>query len=717
MAESSEKTKKDTTPPYLYVLKLIDRLEFPVGKKLLAKVLHGDSSARIRKLNLDKKLEYGALDLYDMRDIDDLFDRMIAEGLIEITSKHNKYMKIVKITEKGLHILRNPSGAGNSYASNYNHYIRNLASITDKDREAFRALGSFLEMYNDEQKKAIIDSSSHILCIAGAGSGKTTVLTKRIEFLVKYKSIDPRKILAVTFTRKARQEMMKRLNQLGINVHIETFNSFCEKILNRNSDIAYSQPYRIMSNKDKIRIVHEALSKIGYTVDEALESYYNSRKIGGEDKRLLFLGFINDLFSLMDNYRNYNKPLSVFKEQTTRLNSYKDKQTAEFIYNLISLLDELKKKYGLRDYTDQLVHTIRLFKEHPSVIPEFEHVLVDEYQDVNHLQVKLLNLLSPSNLFVVGDPRQSIYGWRGSSINYILKFNEFYKDSSIIQLTKNYRSSKKIVDVGNEIIKSMGLPPMESVLSDNGEVVLLSHENEQAEALFLAHSIKSLDKPRNEIFVLTRTNKQLELIAEVLAQNNIKYLKRTVEEKNENLQPKPDEITLSTVHAIKGLEAEVVYLAGVTSNMYPCMASEHPVLDMAKINSHYNKYDEELRLLYVGVTRARKKLIISHYNSVSRFITPGVKKLLKTLDNASIGITYNASKPQKSDTEARLRQWRLRTAKTLNTKPYMIFSDRTLLELATIKPQKLKELEGIAGLTPLKINKYGREILRVINGL
>jgi DNA helicase-2/ATP-dependent DNA helicase PcrA len=307
---------------------------------------------------------------------------------------------------------------------------------------------------------------------------------------VKYKNIDPSKILAITFTRKARQEMKSRLSALipGKNVDIETFNSFCEKILRKHSDIMYEKEYSVMDFSAKIRAVTNCLSKLDYSVDDALMKYYSSKKLSRDDSRNLFFTFVNDIFSLMDHYSHNEKPISFLKDIVSNSS---ERVLGEFMYELLVLIKEFKDEHGFRDYTDQIIHAIQLFEKSSESIPEYEYILVDEYQDVNNIQVKLLEILNPINLFVVGDPRQSIYGWRGSKIENILNFPDKYEDATVIQLTKNYRSSKNVVDIGNKTIKSMGLPDLESASDENTPVVLLGHADERAEHIFIAQSILS----------------------------------------------------------------------------------------------------------------------------------------------------------------------------------------------------------------------------------
>ena len=626
--ENIQAKKSNPTPDHIKVLRLVNRLEFPVGRKLLAAILHGDMTNQIRQLSLHRLLEHSSLDLYDYKDIYELLDRMLFDNLIEISrAKNARYLPVLTITPKGKKEMENQEWDS---TSTYQNSELQSSKVTDQDRERFDALSGFLEGFNDEQKKAIIEPAKNILCIAGAGSGKTTVLTKRIEFLTRLQGIESNKILAITFTRKAKAEMKERLNKLIPGVHVETFNSFCEKLLKKHNDLLYDSQCKVIDFSTKVKLVTKAINSLGYSPEQVVKKYFEKRK--NDSPKSQYMSFVNDVYSLMDNYSHNETPIQTMQDMINKMQNPNSRATALLMFNIIQKINEYKKKLNIRDFTDQLLHCLKLFEKHPKTIPNYNHILVDEYQDVNNLQVKLLKELKNDNFFAVGDPRQSIYGWRGSNISYILKFKEDYPDSTIIQLTTNYRSAKSVVNLGNHIISKMELPNLQANNRDNEKITLINHPDEESEAFFIAQSIMYMDIPRNNIFVLSRTNNQIELVSEMLDKHNIKYIKKTIEENNENLEAREDEVTLSTVHAIKGLEAEVVYMIGVNSNMYPCKASEHPVLNSIKLNDDYNKFDEELRLLYVGLTRAKKQLVINYTKKLSTFITKDTEKLLtKTL--------------------------------------------------------------------------------------
>ncbi len=596
--------------PHICVLGMVANSNINLGRQLLAECLIGENNERIKKLRLHKNVYYNSIPLYDKKDALQLIDLLLDKKYLELRGlQTNKFIKVLQLTEKGAKELENPTDLV-KIGKKLDTLYSNIETVTEKDVELFMGFGTILEGLSDEQKKAVTNPSKSILCIAGAGSGKTKVLTKRAWFLSKYK--DAKKILCITFTRKARQEMQERLDRMhnGHTIEVETFNSFCEKILRENSSEIYDKKYTVMGFKEKIELVTRILQDLNLQIDTVIDTYYTKRQLYSNDKRTLYLGFINDLFSLLDyqrnNYLSMEQFFGLFKSDY-----------GEFAKKILIEIVKRKEEKGYRDFTDQLSHALRFFRE-KKAIPQYDHILIDEFQDINTLQFELIMLLKAENMFAVGDPRQAIYGWRESKIEFILDFEKLFPGSSILQLSTNYRSHKKIVELCNSSIKSMRLPNIIPSQELEGNIALIEHDDEEKEAFFIAQSILSLDEKRNGIFVLTRTNRQLEKISESLSRFNIKYVKRTVEDTKQSIQPGEDEITLSTIHAIKGLEAETVYVAGASAKFLPCHASEHPLLE--SIKEDYDKYEEERRLLYVAMSRAKSRLVINYYGKITPFL-------------------------------------------------------------------------------------------------
>ncbi|MCF7866988.1 UvrD-helicase domain-containing protein [Candidatus Woesearchaeota archaeon] len=685
---------------YLFVLAAVKELPFNVGKKLLIDFLRGDESNNSVMNNSLFELEnFGAL-AYEKEELDALIEDLLGQGFLGYDFvQGKKFWKIIEITKKGKEELINPSLFKNKTK------LKEVI-FSDKEKALILSFGDFLSEFNDAQKKAIISRIKNILCVAGAGSGKTTVLTKRIEFLVKYNSVNPENILAITFTRKARTQMLQKLAKLGIhNCKVETFNSYCEKVLNKYESKIYDKPTRVTTYKDKIVAINKALVVLETDMSKAIDVYFSDGQIKNKSKEQLARTFMNDCFFVRDYLKSKNENIQDIKHDKYLVS----KDSFELIYGVTKFIDAYMKKNGLRDFMDQLLDTLELYKSNPKLIPKFEHILVDEFQDVNSLQVEFLDLLKKNNLFCVGDPRQSIFGWRGSDIKFINEFEEKYDESETIMLTTNYRSDEKIVKIMNKEIKKMNLPDLKSEISGENKVALIGFENEITEFEFIAQSILSSESKRDEIFVLSRMNKQLNELSDFFKLKEIPHILKN-DDAVSDIQEHKGKVVLATVHSIKGLEAETVYVTGCTSLYFPCKGSEHPFLEMIKVDE-YDKEEEERRLFYVAISRAKKNLILSYTGKYpTYFITKEMKDEL------------NYSKPNKksdanihfktqSNIVDRLKEWRKNKAEELGTKAFLIMHDSTLLEIADKKPLSLEELRQIKGLAANKLSKFGEELL------
>ena len=566
---------------YLNVLKALNEIPFNVGKKLLIDFLQGSYEHESIKRNcLDKLGAFGSM-AYDKGELNDIIESLLMNGMIQYALvKENKFWKVLAATQKGIEEIKNPSLYKKKLGFSFKVHE---TKISEEDKKIFSAFGTFLESYNENQKKAIVSNNEKILCVAGAGSGKTSVLTKRVEFLVKFKSVDPEKILAITFTRKARAEMKSRIANSPYceGVCIETFNSFCEKLLNKYNNLAYGRPVRVIGYGDKIRMVRLALFSINIGMENAVERYFTSRQRNEKTREELANILMNDCFFILDYCKSKNIGIQDFSSNAA---SDEEVKSAKMVYQICKFIDSQMKIMGLRDYSDQLIDTIRIFNEHKETIPYFEHALIDEYQDVNSTQQQIIELLNPKNIFCVGDPRQSIFGWRGSNVKYIINFEEKYPECEIITLTKNYRSSTHIVDLINKSIKNMNLPDLEpGFIKAEKDIKLLKFENEDDEHEFVIQRVLASDIPKNEVFVLARTNRQLSELSNRMKVIGIKHIVKS-DEMHASHIASDDEITLATIHSIKGMEAKMVFVIGCTSNNFPCRASEHPVIDLVKMD-------------------------------------------------------------------------------------------------------------------------------------
>ena len=606
--------KRDETKDHLFVLKSLNEIPFPVGKVLLIDFLKGEmENPSITKNQLYEKHNFGALEFLNKNKIEAHIEKLIVNGMIDVSgSVFNKYAKVLSISLKGKEELLRPKLNSKKVSSDYEEDFE----ISEAEIRAFKELANFLESFNQEQKKAIISKNEKILCIAGAGTGKTTVLTKRIEFLNKYNRVRGDSILAITFTRKAKEEMQKRLDSLGVRAVVETFNSFCEKILLKNGGRIYGRRVRIASYQDKMIAVLKALENQGLDIQQAIDKYFSYAQKRNKTIYQLQNIFINDCFSVFDYFKTTRKSFEKIKID----------DDSKMVFEIVKYLEKYMSSNGLRTYSDQINDSLTFFKMYPKYIPQFEHVLVDEFQDVNSNQVELLDLLNPKNLFCVGDPRQSIFGWRGSDIKHILEFKKKFPSSEIIHLKKNYRSEKTIIELMNESISEMKMPHLEYTFSEEKEIILENFSNENEEFVNIVERILKSGIPREEIFVLARTNRQLSELSELMKKVKIPHILKDDERKI--IEAKKGEVTLSTIHSIKGLEAEMVFLIGCTTNNFPSKTTDHPVIDSLKMYE-YDKEEEERRLFYVAISRAKNKLYLSYTGkNPTYFINEKMKKII-----------------------------------------------------------------------------------------
>jgi len=677
-------------PEYTKILKGLIELPFQVGKNLLADYLRGNyKNSSISRNRLDNLPGFESM-TWDKNKIILEIERLIQNNLIELVqSTYNPNIKLLSITIRGQNEIAKPT------LQKTNLTIAET-NINDNDKQLFKQYSKFLNRYNDEQKKAIISSAKNILCIAGAGAGKTTVLTKRIEFLIRYQKVAPEKILAITFTRKARETMQKRLQHLNIaGVNIHTFNSFCETILRKYESRIYAKKMRVINYSDKILALNMAVTSIGLDIDTILNEYFTTQQKQFKTRSQLINSFMSDCFAVID----YLKISEQEERDWVQDVSMKEKTNAERIYRIIKFLKKHMETQGLRDYTDQILDAVKFFKQYTSSIPEYSHILVDEYQDVNALQVRLLKLLNSPNMFVVGDPRQSIFGWRGSDINFILKFDKDFGETETIHLKKNYRSMQKIVRFMNLAIKNMELPDLDAHLQNNAQIHIKGFPNEDAEREFIIQELEKTTELDNT-FILARTNKSLMELSQNLKAKKIDHTIRTDESRGRT-NDKPKGVTLATVHAIKGLEAKKILIMAANEGNFPSRASDHPAIELIK-QTNYNREEEERRLFYVAISRAREELVITHTKKASYYITDDMKKLIQqtTLEENTLS--------------EELQSWRNIISNEMHIPPYIIMSNNTLSEIANTKPINAEELSKISGIGPEKLVKYGKQILDIV---
>lgn len=365
-----------------------------------------------------------------------------------------------------------------------------------------------IEELNSEQKKAVEHINGPMLVLAGAGSGKTKVLTSRIANLIN-KGISPYNILAITFTNKAAKEMKDRVVKLigkeAYNIQISTFHSLGLKILKENYNLlGYEKNFTIIDSDDVLTIIKKIMKDKNMSKDR-----YNPREIKNK----------------ISSAKNEMMSIEAFSK-------------VEFDHNIIEVYKEYQKKLkngNSVDFDDLLILPIKLFKNNPRVLEEYQdkykYILIDEYQDTNEAQYIFSKLLSSKyrNIFVVGDNDQAIYAFRGANYKNILNFEKDYPEAKTILLEENYRSTKTILNAANSVIKNNRERKDKNLWSNNIEGNKIKYKevaNEKEEASFVGEEIKKLlSKGVNEeeIAVLYRTNAQSRVIEEEMLKKNIKY--------------------------------------------------------------------------------------------------------------------------------------------------------------------------------------------------
>ena len=365
---------------------------------------------------------------------------------------------------------------------------------------------------NDKQAEAVQTTEGPLLIMAGAGSGKTRVLTHRIAYLIDEKMINPWNILAITFTNKAAREMRERamaLNPATSETLIATFHSMCVRILRREADhIGYNRNFTIVDPGEQRTLMKRILKNLNLDPKK-----WNERAI---------LGTISNAKNdLLDEVAYEHQAGDMYTQIVSKC--YKAYQ------------EELRRSEAM-DFDDLIMMTLRLFDKNPDVLAyyqqRYQYIHVDEYQDTNHAQYQLVKLLASrfKNICVVGDADQSIYGWRGADMQNILDFEKDYPEAKVVLLEENYRSTKKILQAANEVIKNNRnrRPKKLWTQNDDGEQIVYYRANdERDEAVFVASTIDNIIREEGKNFkdfaVLYRTNAQSRTIEEALLKSNIPY--------------------------------------------------------------------------------------------------------------------------------------------------------------------------------------------------
>lgn len=378
------------------------------------------------------------------------------------------------------------------------------------DKESDRM--NLVDSLNDRQKEAVVNTDGPMLILAGAGSGKTKVLTTKVAYLIEEKNIDPNNILAITFTNKAAKEMKERIFKLEGNsafyIQISTFHSFGLKILKENCELlGYEKNFTILDSDDSLSIIKKIMKELNIDANKynpkAIKNVISNNKneIIDPEKYSLYVNTDFDEIAL-EVYRKYEKSLK--------------------INNAV-------------DFDDLLILPLKLFNNNPGVLQKYQekykYVFIDEYQDTNEPQYILSKMISAKykNITVVGDADQAIFTWRGANYKNILNFENDYKDAKVVLLEENYRSTKTILNAANNVIKNNKVRKEKNLWTQNEEGSKITYYkafDEKDESNYVVNEIKKLmEKGVNpkDICVLYRANAQSRTVEEAFLTSNISY--------------------------------------------------------------------------------------------------------------------------------------------------------------------------------------------------
>ena len=607
---------------------------------------------------------------------------------------------------------------------------------------------------NAEQRRAVEAVRGPVCILAGAGSGKTTTITRRIANQVAIGEFEPHEILAVTFTDKAATEMRERLERLGVGgVTARTFHSAALRQLHRLG----TPPERIMSSKALL------LRQLGNT----LPPPYKFRPAG-------------DLATEVEWAKNRRLTPATY---LGGLGDHEPPIPPDLMFRIFRGYEVEKEERGFVDFEDLLESTIRLFDEDPGALAEvrgyFNAFTVDEYQDVNLLQQTLLDrwLGDRDELCAVGDDYQSIYAFTGATPDYLLGLPSRFPNTTVIRLEDNYRSSPEVLALANRIVPSLGGAEkiLRATLPGGPKPVTRTFPAREAETAFVVDRIRALQAEGvalGQIAVLCRTNARLAdfeepfheaeipfqgaaLLAREAARQLLKQLRqhdttevavtvRTLVRDagwRERLPEKLGEremvrqsdlgrivrlaaefddgqrttrdfiadlderfssrgvdrqgVHLLTLHGAKGLEFDAVFIPRLEEKELPIRQAKKP-----------HEIAEERRLFYVGLTRAKRHLALSWAGTPSRF--------LAELDIAAAPARKLREAEPDDPLYAALKRWRLERATADDLPAYVVFHNSTLAEIAGRRPRDLSELSAVPGVGPSKLERYGPEVLAVL---
>ncbi len=375
-------------------------------------------------------------------------------------------------------------------------------------------MNNIIDELNNKQKELVLETEGPCLVIAGAGSGKTKVLTHKIAYLMQEKNVKPWNILAITFTNKAANEMKERVENLvgevAKDMWIGTFHSICVRILRKYIDrIGFTSSFIIFDTSDQRTLIKQCLKQLN--IDDKM---FNDRAVISE----------------ISNAKNEMLEPDMYKLRT---NGEIRKETIAQVY---SLYQRKLKENNAIDFDDIINYTIKILSENPDVLDyyseKFKYVLVDEYQDTNKAQFTLISILAArhGNITVVGDNDQGIYSFRGADISNILNFEKDFPGTKIIKLEQNYRCTQNILDAANAVIKNNETKYEKKLWTENGKGCMINiyrGNDEYDEANFIVENINRLRREEymkyNDFAVLYRMNSQSRSIEDILRRENMPY--------------------------------------------------------------------------------------------------------------------------------------------------------------------------------------------------
>jgi DNA helicase-2/ATP-dependent DNA helicase PcrA len=649
-----------------------------------------------------------------------------------------------------------------------------------------------------EQCAAARAVSGPVCILAGAGTGKTRTITHRIAYGVHTGAYVAEQVLAVTFTARAAGELRSRLAGLGVGgVQARTFHAAAMRQLRYFAPRVLGGPMPPLV-ENKLRLVATAASRARLSTDRT-----SLRDLAGE------IEWAKTTLATPEDY-------GVKAARAGRELPFE----AAAVAQVYASYESAKQREGVLDFEDLLLVTAYALEEHQDVArqvrAQYRHFVVDEYQDVNPLQQRLLDawLGGRAEVCVVGDPNQTIYSFTGADPDYLLGFADRFPDAEVVKLERDYRSTPQVVALANKLIgqapRRRGLPALRLTgqRADGPEPVFREHPDEPAEAAAVAARCRALidgGVPASEIAVLFRINAQSEVYENALAGAGVPYVLKggerfferpevreaivllrgaaaaghepgmlvpavrdtlastgwaehrpppggaardrwqslaalvdlAVDLVAENPQldlagfvahlaqradaqhaPTVQGVTLASMHAAKGLEWDAVFVVGLVDGVVP----------IAQSLSRPEAVEEERRLLYVAVTRAREELTISW--SLSR--NPGGKRArprsrfltgLAPESSPTAPPARRAAKRQKVVLEGaagelfeRLRAWRSSTAQAASVPAYVVFTDATLQAIAETRPTNRRELAALPGIGARKLDLYGEDVLAAIGG-